>query len=317
MPHAQRASAGRLTLCGLLLVLLTLLGGTAARADDSTAEPDPSASSGTRDGGDEDDGAEEDEDPVEAGTDFRTATVLRQEQHGTADAATGDYLYWVFPAAAGDAPRVRATIELPRPRSRTGPVTWQLDVYDGLRRRQACTAGTPTKTAATQTERLTLSCRIRAVQPWADTWANDPLSGAFYVRLAALSFPAKDLGLPVHTEVETASEPASGARRGGGKLGAPLVPSVRAGTADAADSRAPEAESDDAEDTEDGEDAGQAAQESSEEAAEPDDDAHLALVEPDDGWTGSWWSDRWAWTGGGAVLAALTGIGGYRLTRRR
>jgi hypothetical protein len=41
----------------------------------------------------------------------------------------------------------------------------------------------------------------------------------------------------------------------------------------------------------------------------------LSSIEPDDGWSSGWWSDRWVWTGIGAVLAALAGIGGHALTR--
>ncbi len=43
--------------------------------------------------------------------------------------------------------------------------------------------------------------------------------------------------------------------------------------------------------------------------------AVLSAIEPEDGWSSGWWSDRWVWTGVGAVLAALAGIGGYALTR--
>uniref|UniRef100_A0AAU2K2Y8 Secreted protein n=1 Tax=Streptomyces sp. NBC_00049 TaxID=2903617 RepID=A0AAU2K2Y8_9ACTN len=40
-----------------------------------------------------------------------------------------------------------------------------------------------------------------------------------------------------------------------------------------------------------------------------------ALREPEDGWSGGWWSDRWLWTAAGGVLGALAGIFGYSLTR--
>ncbi|PBO15571.1 hypothetical protein CLM83_29170, partial [Streptomyces albidoflavus] len=40
-----------------------------------------------------------------------------------------------------------------------------------------------------------------------------------------------------------------------------------------------------------------------------------ALAGPEDGWSSGWWTDRWLWTAGGAVLAALAGIFGYTLTR--
>lgn len=35
----------------------------------------------------------------------------------------------------------------------------------------------------------------------------------------------------------------------------------------------------------------------------------------DHDWASGWWSGRWLWTGAGAILAALAGIGGYALTR--
>ncbi|MGY0019599.1 hypothetical protein ACVHNB_11545 [Streptomyces sp. YJ-C3] len=35
----------------------------------------------------------------------------------------------------------------------------------------------------------------------------------------------------------------------------------------------------------------------------------------DHDWASGWWTSRWLWTGAGAVLAALAGIGGYALTR--
>jgi hypothetical protein len=41
----------------------------------------------------------------------------------------------------------------------------------------------------------------------------------------------------------------------------------------------------------------------------------LADLEPEDGWTSGWWSDRWVWTAAGGALAALAGVAGYRLTR--
>lgn len=39
------------------------------------------------------------------------------------------------------------------------------------------------------------------------------------------------------------------------------------------------------------------------------------LREPEDGWSGGWWSDRWIWTAAGGVLAAVAGLFGHSLTR--
>ncbi|MEV4436735.1 hypothetical protein [Streptomyces sp. NPDC049555] len=203
--------------------------------------------------------------PSEAGTAFRTAVAVEQGQRATADASTGDYLYWQFPAGAGQQPTVKATVNLPESATRNGTSTWQLDVFDGLRRRQACASGAPTQRAAREEASVTLTCTLRTVRPWAERWANDPLPGAYYVRLTVADAPDRDMGLPVHAEMQVTADDAGGARAEGGSLGAPL---------------------------------------------------HAAAVtEPEDGWNGSWWSGRWGWTLGGAVLCALAAIGGYTLTR--
>ncbi|MBZ4323603.1 hypothetical protein [Streptomyces huiliensis] len=205
-------------------------------------------------------------DPTEAGTSFRTATAVKQDQKATADGTTGDYLYWQFPAGAGQRPTAKATVKLPEASARHGAATWQLDVFDGLRRRQACAEGERTKRVSQQDTTVTLSCTLRVVRPYAERWSNDPLPGAYYVRLTVADGPDQDMGLPVHAEVEATAEDAGGKYAEGGELGAPL----HAG----------------------------------------------AVSEPEDGWNGSWWSDRWVWTVGGAVLGALAAIGGYTLTRR-
>ncbi|MFI1971821.1 hypothetical protein [Streptomyces cinnamoneus] len=209
--------------------------------------------------------AADDDKPTEAGTAFRTATAIEQGEKATADASTGDYLYWQFPAGAGQRPTAKATVTLPQASSRHGAATWRLDVFDGLRRRQACASGEPAKRASEQDASVTLTCTLRTVRPWSERWANDPLPGAYYMRVTVTDVPDRDLGLPVKAEVQATAEDAGGARAEGGELGAPL---------------------------------------------------HAAAVaEPEDGWTGSWWSDRWAWTVGGAVLCALAAVGGYTLTR--
>ncbi|MGW2997988.1 hypothetical protein ACWDA9_42355, partial [Streptomyces sp. NPDC001193] len=86
--------------------------------------------------------------PTEAGTAFRTATAIRPGQRATAEASTGDYLYWVVPLDSGQRATVKATVKLPPAANRHSASTWQLDVYDGLRRRQACTYGTQQAAAA-------------------------------------------------------------------------------------------------------------------------------------------------------------------------
>ncbi|ARZ66543.1 hypothetical protein SMD11_0877 [Streptomyces albireticuli] len=218
----------------------------------TAASPSPAVSGG-------EDGA-----PTEAGTTFRTATPVKQGQKATASASTGDYLYWQFPAGAGQRATAEATVQLPEAATRHGGATWQLDVFDGLRRRQACASGEPTKRASQQDTTVKVTCTLRTVRPWADRWANDPLPGAYYVRLTVSDVPDQDLGLPVKAELRADAEDAGGAHAEGGEV-APL---------------------------------------------------HAAAVaEPESGWNGGWWSARWAWTVGGAVLGSLAAIGGYTLTR--
>ncbi|MEV7339501.1 hypothetical protein [Streptomyces sp. NPDC093544] len=223
--------------------------------------------------------------PTQAGTSFRTATEIEQGQQATASGSTSDYLYWSFPADAGQRPTVKATVRLPEGSARTAAQTWQLDVYDGLRRRQACQYGAQTRTAAQDAASVDLSCTLRNVRAWSETWADDPLPGTYYIRLTATGLQAADLGLPLSAEVQVDSKDIGGAAAVDGALAQPLVPGI-AITAKSSD--------DDSEDST---------------------TATLSSLEPDDGWASGWWSDRWVWTAFGGVLAALAGIGGYALTR--
>ncbi|MFE2030341.1 hypothetical protein ACFW9V_35505 [Streptomyces hygroscopicus] len=234
--------------------------------------------------------------PTEAGTNFRTATEIEPGQKATAAASTGDYLYWVFPAAAGQVPKVEATLKLPDGASRHGSATWQLDVYDGLRRHQPCASGTPARRAAQQDASVTVSCTLRQVRSWSERWANDPLQGAYYVRLTVVDLPAQDLGLPVDADIEASVRDTGGAHADGGDV-TPLNPALRAGPAPGTDSAQADGASSDSEDDDKG------------------GDVRHAVAEPEDGWGSGWWSDRWVWTVIGAALAALAGIGGYTLTR--
>ncbi|CAL9626878.1 hypothetical protein SUDANB176_05979 [Streptomyces sp. enrichment culture] len=248
--------------------LLTL--GLAAAPAAAGSSPSPGASG--------DDGA-----PTRAGTSFRTATEIGQGRPATARASAGDYLYWSFPADAGRRPTVTATVKLPETHAAE---TWQIDVYDGLRRRQACQYGAQTRTAGSDTASVELKCVLRTVRAWSEPWANDPLPGTYYVRLTAVRLPTADLGQPVEVELRVGSEDVGGAAAVDGALAEPLVPGVatRSGTDD--------------------------------EGAEDDSGSPvLAGLEPEDGWSSGWWSDRWVWTAAGGALAALAGVAGYRLTR--
>ncbi|MFI0186416.1 hypothetical protein ACH4PW_02425 [Streptomyces sp. NPDC017082] len=247
---------------GAALLALGLAAGPAA-ADSS---PSPSASA---------DG----DAPTRAGTSFRTATEIEQGQRATASGSTGDYLYWSFPADAGQRPTVEATVKLP---DTHGEQTWQLDVYDGLRRRQGCQYGAQTRTVAQGTASVDLACVLRTVRGWSEPWANDPLPGTYYVRLTVVDLAAADLGQPVGAEVRVDSKHIGGAAAVDGSLGKPLVPGIAV---------------------------------TSEEGGDGAKGAVLSSFGRDDGWSSGWWSDRWVWTALGGVLAALAGIGGYALTR--
>ncbi|MFF3124744.1 hypothetical protein ACFVRD_20895 [Streptomyces sp. NPDC057908] len=263
-------------LAGALLTGLALLTSAgAAAADDPSASPSPSAS----DGG---------SGPTEAGTTFRTATAVQQNQHATAGASTGDYLYWVFPADAGQRATVKAKITLPESATRHGASTWQVDVYDGLRRRQACMYGRQTGKAAADASTVELTCVLRTVRAWSEPWANDPLPGSYYVRLTVVDLPSADLGLPVQAEVEVTAADKGGAGDVDGTLAEPLVPG------------------------------GSSIEQISNGSAASGDGSPSTVSrgsEPEDGWASGWWTDRWLWTVGGGVLGALAAVFGYSLTR--
>ncbi|WP_052851736.1 hypothetical protein [Streptomyces avicenniae] len=238
--------------------------------------------------------------PTEAGTTFRTATVIGQGTSATASASTGDYLYWTFPVAAGQTATAEATVTLPDTAPRSGPATWQLDVYDGLRRRQPCTEGPQTVRAEQDAASVSLSCTLPTVRPWAEPWSDAPLPGGYYLRLTVTELPERDLGLPVTVEARATAEEAGGSAAYGGALADPLLPVGAAGVL-----------AGDTADTGDTGDTGDTAEDGA-----ADTDPYLAaLPEPDGGWGGGWWTDRWLWTTAGGVLGALAGLGGFRLVR--
>ncbi|MFE7645293.1 hypothetical protein [Streptomyces phaeoluteigriseus] len=251
-------------------VLSTTLLALGLAATPAAADSTPSASP-----------SEDGSSPTTAGTSFRTATEVDQGRTATASGSAGDYLYWSFPADAGQRPTVTAKVKLPEEHAGQ---TWQVDVYDGLRRRQSCQYGAQTRTAAPGTASLELACVLRTVRAWSEPWADDPLPGTYYVRLTVVGLKTADLGLPVGAELRVDSKDIGGSAAVDGSLAEPLVPGVAVKS-----------------------------------AAEDEDDssasAVLSSIEPDDGWSSGWWSDRWVWTGIGGVLAALAGIGGYALTR--
>ncbi|MER8047568.1 hypothetical protein [Streptomyces sp. NPDC094032] len=223
MPIVPR-TLGRLT-AGLALAGAALLGPAAPAGLADTATPSPSASA-------------TDAGPTEAGTSFRTAAFFRQGQQATAQASTGDYLYWVFPADTGQRPTVSATVTLPDTAVRHGSSAWRIDVYDGLRRRQPCMYGMQSRLAAKETPTVELTCVLRPVRAAADTWSNDPLPGSYFVRLTVTGLPEEDLGQPFSARLTATSLDKGGAYAADGSLAVPLVPG--ASTPETVEARAPE-----------------------------------------------------------------------------
>lgn len=223
-----------------------------------------------------------------AGTSFLTATTVEPGRPVRVSASTGDHLYWSFAAAAGQTGQITVTVALPPPASRHGAATYTADVFDGLRRRQACTAGPQNATADTGATSVKLRCTLRQVRTWAEPWSDDPLPGTYYLRLSASDLPEQDLGLPIRVDVRITTKDGA-AQPAGSKLEAPLSPAVNPGATLAPDAAPPASPS-----------------------------AVSSAPKPADrvkGWF-SWPSSRWWWTLGGGVLAAAAAVAGYSLTRR-
>ncbi|MEU9037851.1 hypothetical protein AB0D45_23510 [Streptomyces sp. NPDC048352] len=217
------------TLAAALLAGAALLAPAAA----ATAAPSPTPSTGQGTGKDG-------RAPTEAGTGFRTAALFRPGQKATASAATGDYLYWAFPADTGQRATVRAAVTLPQSATRHGAQTWRLDVYDGLRRRQPCAYGKQSTAAAREAATVELSCTLRTVRSGAEAWSNDPLPGSYYVRLTVAGVHEEDLGLPVRAQVEAAMTETGGAAAVDAALAEPLVPGISGASESQREARAPE-----------------------------------------------------------------------------
>lgn len=222
-----------------------------------------------------------------AGTSFLTATEVRPGWPVRLSASTGDYLYWSFAAAAGQTDRVGVSVTLPPAANRHGDQTWIVEVFDGLRRRQSCTAGPQTVTAQAGAAKVVLGCTLRRIRSWAEPWSSDPLPGTYYVRLSAAGLPEPDLGLPIQVRLRVTAKNGD-AEPPGGRMRAPLSPAVNAGATMAPDAM-PSA------------------------SPSPADSAPRP-VQRARSWL-SWPSSRWWWTIGGGVLATIAGVAGYTLTR--
>ncbi|RKR88894.1 hypothetical protein BDK92_3225 [Micromonospora pisi] len=236
---------------------------------------------------------------TKAGTSFLTATGIAAGQPVNVAASTGDYLYWSFAAEAGQTNDVAINVTLPPSADRHGPSTWTVDVFDGLRRRQACTAGAQTPTVAATESTVPLNCTLRQVRSWAEPWSGDPLPGTYYVRLATSDLPEQDLGLPIQVGLVVGAVDDDNITPEDGDLRTPLVPAVKPGAILPEGGAAPTPGA----------------------SASPDPAAQAAN---DDegfffGWFDGWFdgfSSRWIWTSAGGVLAAVAGVVGFALTRR-
>ncbi|SDT78468.1 peptidase [Actinoplanes derwentensis] len=217
-----------------------------------------------------------------AGTSFLTAVAIAPEQPVKVSAVTGDYLYWQFPATAGQRPDLTVDVTLPSS-GRSGDHSWTVEVFDGLRRRQACVGGEQSPVAATTDTAVKLGCRLRQVRSWAEPWDGDPLPGTYYVRLSSTELPEKDLGLPLDVSL-TLTSPTGDTGADQGELAAPLVPNNQPGKL--LTTPVPSA------------------------SAEPEEEYFSVDWLPD-------FSSRWVWTVTGGILAAITGLIGFSWTRRR
>ncbi|MEV4627819.1 peptidase [Micromonospora sp. NPDC049523] len=212
---ARRLGAIRAAVLAVAVGAGILVPGAIAAAAPASPSPTPTSS------------ADPDTDTVTtAGTSFLTATTIRAEQPVDVAASSGDYLYWQFTAFAGETNDLKINVTLPPAADRHGPSTWTVDVFDGLRRRQACTEGAQTRTAKVADTTLSLGCKLRQVRSWAEPWSGDPLPGAYYVRLSVTDLPEQDLGLPtrVGLGLNTVGDDEGG---GEGVLSAPLGPSPK------------------------------------------------------------------------------------------
>jgi hypothetical protein len=221
-------------------------------------------------------------DVTSAGNSFLTAGAIRPDQAVHVDATTGDYLYWSFTATAGQRPDLTATVALPPAAERHGSQSWTIEVFDGLRRRQPCVAGEQSPIAATGAAQVAIDCQLRQVRSWAEPQDGDPLPGTYYVRISGTDVPDADLGLPTQVDLRLAL-PAGDTGDDQGTLAAPLVPIDSPGHVVTGDATPVAAD-------------------------DSTDDGHDWL--PD-------LSSRWAWTVGGGVLAAVAGLIGFSMTRRR
>lgn len=245
---------------------------------------------------------------TKAGTSFRTAPMVGIDQPVRLGASTGDYLYWSFSATAGQVTDVAITVALPPAGSRHNASSWTVDVFDGLRRRQACTAGAQTPVAATTDVEVTLGCTLREVRSWAEPWSGDPLPGTYVVRLSVIDLPEEDLGLPIVVDLRISATSDGDAEPEGGDLAVPLVPMASPGAARAVGAAGAGTGNPDTGGGTASASPGRSA------SASPGGSADL-LVARGQSWIAAS-ASRWIWTSVGGVLAAIAGVFGFTLTVR-
>jgi hypothetical protein len=250
---------------------------------------------------------------TKAGTSFLTAAAVNIDQPVRVSAATGEYLYWSFPAQAGQTSSIAATVTLADAASRSGASTWTIDVFDGLRRRQPCTAGMQSPVGSATDRQVQAGCVLRQVRGWAEPWSADPLPGTYYVRISVAELSEQDLGLPVQVELRITAEVSGDVSPEGGRLRAPLTPTGQQGVvltnaAQLADDGA----------TEDGATGNDSGTEAADGTAAAQ-DGQRSWWDSLTGWFTGWlpeFSSRWVWTLFGGALAAVGGVVGFGLTRR-
>jgi len=230
------------------------------------------------------------EQDVPPGTSFLSAGTLALGDEAKWSASAGEYLYWQFPATAGKDIDARIDLELAAGNARSGPVTYRVEIYDGLRRRQPCVEGTQVATAQKTDTALSLTCTPRTVRDWAEPWSTDPLPGMYFVRIAAMAVPDLDAGAPIKVTVRVDTKdgddqvPTSDRR-----LADPLVPITGAGAVL--------------------------------KAGEDSDTRSIAWDHDEDHWYQWDWMDgpnaRWFWTALATFVAVVFGVLGYQLTRKK
>ncbi|MCF2530951.1 peptidase [Yinghuangia soli] len=263
------------------LAAAAVLAGTPAVAATSTPSPNATGGSGGSSGAGNSSGTN-----VLPGTSFLTAGKMEAETSTTATASTGEYMYWSFPALAGQDVSAKVTLTLPG--GRTAPTTWRVDVFDGIRRHQPCAIGRPQATAQAADAEVKIDCGPRTIRPWSEAWSADPLPGTYYVRIAATEIQEKDLGLKLKVTLELTADGDGDIGPDAGQddsLKAPLVPITRGG---------------------------QVLQPG--QAAETRKVTMAGFDTGDDAWL-SGTTGRWVWTAAGGVVAMLLGISGFMFAR--